>query len=174
MKKVLLTTMCLMTMCMVTKGNEPNQPVKEMTFRILTEPSSQNTDIEGWLGFRKGDSEVGLILGYIDEQTERDASMTIGGYTAFHFPDVRQLVENTFWVAEWLPESIEATPAVGMSFVYNLETYALTTTPFVALRVYKTLEIQLGYDALQGETVEQDGFKIGISSSWRFQSVVRA
>lgn len=168
MKTVLTMCTCLIALCGVVKGNDVNQPDKEMTFRILTEPSSQNTNIEGWLGFRKGDSEVGLIVGYQDELTDRDASMTIGGFTAFHFPDVRQMIENTLWIAEFLPESIEATPAVGLSLVYNLETYAMTTTPFVALRIYKTFEVHVGYEAFQSETVEQDGFKIGISSSWKF------
>jgi hypothetical protein len=167
--KKLLITMCLIALSFnVVQGQDVNQPAEGMSFRILTEPSSQNTNVEGWIGFRKGNSEVGIIVGYIDEQTDKDASMTIGGFSAYHFPDIRPTIENTFWLTEWLPKEIVAEPSLGLAITYNLETYALKTSPFVALRVYETFEIQLGYEAFQSETVESDGFKIGLSTMWRF------
>jgi len=171
MKKLIIAlVLCLP---LVVQGNEPNQigDVNDMaiTFRVLTEPVATRTNIEGWLGFRKGESELGLIVGWRDETEELEDSLNIGGFTMFHFPDVRELVGNSFWLAEWLPESITAEPAVGLAITYNLETSTVKTSPFVALRIYKTLEIQIAYDVFgNGESDVPDGTRIGLSTSWKF------
>jgi hypothetical protein len=139
-----------------------------VTFRFLTEPTAGRTNAEGWLGFQKNESELGLIVGYVDEMTTEDDSVLFGGFTAYHFPDLRTVIENVLFPAEWLPAQLTASPSVGLAIVYNPDTGNLRTSPFLGLKVYNTLEIQIAYDTFSEDSESPDGTRIGISSSWKF------
>jgi len=174
MKKWILILTCLLALAAHARAGEPNAvaepnepailPVNDFTVRILTEPTNSGTNIEGWLGYRKDNSELGGILGYVDELTQEDASLLVGCFTAFHFPDLRSRIENIFWPVEYLPAELEATPSVGASLVYNTEKKLIRTSPFAAVRVYKSFEIQTNYDFFANSEGQDNGLRVGISA----------
>jgi len=170
MKKGMLVTMIVLLVVANVWADEPNQPEMNdaITARIFTEPTLSQANIEGWLGIQKDNSEIGLILGFLDESTDEDSSMTIGAFAAYHFPDIRENLENIFWPIDFMPETIEAEPSIGLSGTYNLETETLRISPFVGLKIFESIEIVTSYNAFGGGTPEADRWQIGISKIWRF------
>jgi hypothetical protein len=157
----------LLIVLLVAAGTVQADPNEAITISVLTAPTLGRANVETWLGYQRDNSQVGAIIGYLDEQTDEDASMTFGIFGCYHFPDVRTVIENAFWPVDFLPEAITAEPSVGLALVYNHDNSTLKVAPFVALTVYKMITIQTAYNAYGGGTEEEDGVTVGLCASFK-------
>jgi hypothetical protein len=168
MKKVLILVIvlvCTSGLC----ASEPNVPPEKpqyISFRLMSEPQTyQNTNLEGWIGYGKKDSEVGLCIGWrewTEAETENDtqSSLAVGGFSLVHFPDFRKTLEDIIWPVEWLPENIEVSPALGLQIMYDLEGQGVRITPLVEMKIYDNIAIQYKYNF--GNALA-DNSQVGIS-----------
>lgn len=166
--------MCLTMLCGVVQGQDPNvvMPDEYATVRLLTEPEFQDgvAKAELWLGFGRGESEVGAIVAYesFEEEDGEESKFAIGAFTMYHLPDLRPMLEGLLWPAETLPEQVMAKPAIGISGVFDLDSNGLKISPVVELVIYKAIAIQTRYNIFSGDVDAEEGWQIGISTIWEF------
>jgi len=180
MKRMFLALVVLYLAVTTVQGNEPNepnQPAEEQSFvslRLMSEPEFKDgvANLEAWLGFGKGPSETGFVLGYEAWQDEDDteSKISIGAFTMYHLPDARQALEDIIWPVELLPEGIMATPAIGISGLLDLEDNGVKVSPVVELTVYESIAIQTKYNilAFEEDAEVSDKWQIGLSAKWKF------
>ena len=165
---ILTLVMCLILLLSSSVQGDPNE---YLSVRVLTEPEFKDdvAKVQGWFGFGRENSEVGLILGYESWQEEdgTESQMSVGVFTMYHLPDVRPVIENFLPIA-WLPEEITAKPSIGGSVVGDLDGKGIETSPILELLVYETIAIQTKYNFLTDNIGLSDYWQVGISYVYRF------
>ena len=181
MKKLL--TMCIIiSLCGCIYGAEPNDvnvpdindlTEKYISLRTLGEIDISNPNIEMWLGFGKGQSEAGLIVGYrvIGTETDRDEEITLGLFGMYHLPNFRDLGEEVLWPIEWLPSGIKAQPAIGLKISTPINDNAfksLEIAPVLELTILKNIALQYVKPFAVGEVEIETSEYVGLSWAWKF------
>ena len=173
MKKLLIAMCLVLLLSSSVQGSDPNEAAEDfISFRLMTEPEFKDgvAYLESWLGLGKGDSEVGLVVGYETWQEEdgSESRISLGAFTMHSFPDARQTLENLLWPIELLPEAITAIPALGVEGLFDLDNKGIRISPILELTVYESLAIQTKYNIFTDDVDVKDSWQIGLSAKWMF------
>ena len=181
MKKLLIVCIILAVSGCIY-GAEPNDvniadvndsAEKYLSLRTLGEIDMSNPNAEVWLGFGKGQSEAGLIMGYriIGTETDTNEEVTFGLFGMYHLPDLRDVGEEVLWPIEWLPDGIKAQPAIGLKISTPANDNAfksLEIAPVLELTIFKNIALQYVKPFAVGEVEIETNEYVGLSWAWKF------
>lgn len=172
MKK--LITIIILALSVNVLASEPNEPndmslTKDnfIAVHLLGQPTENETDVECFIGYGKGRSEVGIVGGYTDNDAGRYASA--GVYALYYLPDLRDLTEEILYPIEWLPPNVKAELAVGGKFKFNFEeNRSFSGGPILGMKILKNLMIMYYRNFQTKDANHEDRESVGISAMWEF------
>ena len=172
MKRVLLTVALMLCLVGASFGADANEPDKSMTFWLsANSPAYQNTDLSVMLGFRQGNTELGVATEWRmyaegDTETQDQSDFAIGPYAVVHLPGVIQ-IKNPLPI-DWLPAELAGDPFVGLAYVFDVKGKGATFAPFTGLRVFDLFAFTVKYSMYSPEIPADNQLQLGLSGQWAF------
>ena len=171
-KRILLTLTLLLCVGSIAIANEPVvEPEKAVTFWLSgSDLGYENTEMSAWLGYRQGETEVGVALDWRmfnegDTEDDFQSDFAVGPYGVYHMPGLIT-IDNPFGAA-WLPEQLAGDPFVGVSYLFDVDGKGTSINPVAGLRLFDIFSLKYEYSFFQGSAAIDEG-SIGLSYQHRF------
>jgi hypothetical protein len=172
MKKLLLTIVAVLILCVAVQAADVNEPDRAMTLWLsAANPSYQNTDLGVWLGYRQDNREIGLAMDwrmFSEGDTEPDAqsNFALGPYGVLHFPGAID-IDNPFADISWMPAKIAGDPFLSFEYLFDTDGKGMRFSPGVGIKLFKFVTLYDEYSWYFGNDADNQN-RIGLSYEFNF------